>query len=235
MQAEVATTEYNFRPNSKVYNISCGSSTVPYHGSNQVPPHVFVWYQYIVPGGLLDLLCSHFHNKSSNLPKINSRLIQCHSIQDILSTMSSNNDSTPSPPDHFLCPISMVIMSHPVRTETGHIFERRAILEWIYFGKATCPMSRKPLHPSEFVLVTELQREIEEWRRAHNLVQDGDDEDSENEEEENEERPRLGSTKRAALPLQSKILPDRLRELRNKVYQRRDRRLAQFRQQSRGL
>ena len=96
-------------------------------------------------------------------------------------------------------------------------------------------MSRKPLHPSEFVLVTELQREIEEWRRAHNLVQDGDDEDSENEEEENEERPRLGSTKRAALPLQSKILPDRLRELRNKVYQRRDRRLAQFRQQSRGL
>ena len=49
-------------------------------------------------------------------------------------------------------------------------YERGAILEWIYFGKATCPLTRKKLHPGDFQENKHLQHEIEHWRRINGLM-----------------------------------------------------------------
>ena len=76
-----------------------------------------------------------------------------------------------SPPEHFLCPISLAVMKMPVRDKrTGHTFERSAILQWIYFhhgegGNATCPLTRKPLETKHLCLDLDLQREITAWKR----------------------------------------------------------------------
>lgn len=145
--------------------------------------------------------------------------------------MTESTADSPDTPDRFLCPISMVLMSHPVRTETGHVFERKAILEWCYFGKANCPMSRKPLHPSGFVRDVALEEEINLWRRKHNLpiaADEDHEEDSEEDSEEEDESIPTGKTLQQNDKMRDLLL------LRAKVLQKRDRRLANF-QQSRCL
>ena len=118
-------------------------------------------------------------------------------------------------PEHFMCPISMVIMTHPVRTETGHVFERRAIMEWIYFGKATCPLSRRPLHPSRFVIDSSLEQEIRQWRQENQVPEVDDEEDDSD----------------ADLDYTSMHV-DRLVCLRQKILQARDQRIDHLRIQA---
>ena len=125
-------------------------------------------------------------------------------------------------PEHFLCPISMTIMSHPMRTEAGHVFERRAILEWIYFGKATCPLSRKPLHPSTIKPDRALEQEIRLWKLQNNMPVENDQED----DDEDDEKPLKASV---VMPRENM---SHLLSLRTKVLQNRDRRLASFEQRS---
>ena len=73
------------------------------------------------------------------------------------------SDKSHSPPQNFICPLTLEIMSVPMQhKETKHNFERKAILEWIYFGKATCPLTRKKLHPEEFVENVALRRQIDD-------------------------------------------------------------------------
>ena len=148
--------------------------------------------------------------------------------------MTECTRDSPDTPDRFLCPISMVLMSHPVRTETGHVFERRAILEWCYFGKATCPMSRKPLHPSGFVRDVALEEEINLWRQKHNLPMAADEDHEEDYEEEDSDDDEEDEILPTGKVLQKNDQMGDLLHLRAKVLQNRDRRLASF-QQSRRL
>ena len=141
-------------------------------------------------------------------------------------------------PEHFLCPISMVVMSHPIRTETGHVFERRAIMAWMYFGKGNCPMSRKPLHPSGFVRDVQLENEIKEWRRTHSLPASEDDEHNDDDELDTQDPAKEGLILRQLLAPASGLAPEsdkmtELLQLRNKILLNRDRRLAHFQQSSR--
>jgi U-box domain len=131
---------------------------------------------------------------------------------------------TADAPDKFICPISLVVMSHPVRTNTGHVFERKAIMEWVYFGKATCPMSRKPLHPSAIKRDIVLEQEIRRWKLENNMPVDEPEETAEDEEVLEVE---------VAVPpvLHAQDNSSKLLHLRDRVLRNRERRLAAFGQQ----
>ena len=74
-------------------------------------------------------------------------------------------DTTSSLPDEFVCPITLALMKNPFRnTETGHCFEREAVMNWIYQGNTMCPLTRMALHPDKFILDTQLQRKIQKWK-----------------------------------------------------------------------
>lgn len=88
---------------------------------------------------------------------------------------SSGNDK---PPDRFLCPMTLEVMKVPMQhRETKHNYERKAIYEWIYFGKATCPLTRKKLHPDDFVENIKLRDEIKIWKTQHEVDDSDDDSD----------------------------------------------------------
>lgn len=94
--------------------------------------------------------------------------------------LDASNGSQISPPQHFICPLTLEIMSVPMQHKvTKHNFERKAIFEWIYFGKATCPLTRKKLHPEEFVEHVALRRKIDDWKAQHGWNDKGKDEDDE--------------------------------------------------------
>jgi len=82
------------------------------------------------------------------------------------------------PPSHFLCPMTLEVTKVPMEhKETKHNYERKAIFEWIYFGKATCPLTRKKLHPDDFVENVRLRKEIEFWKSKHGVGhEDSEDE-----------------------------------------------------------
>lgn len=89
------------------------------------------------------------------------------------------------PPQHFICPLTLEIMSVPMQHKvTKHNFERKAIFEWIYFGKATCPLTRKKLHPEEFVENVALRNEIDSWKTKHGLDEDSDSDGSDEDDTE---------------------------------------------------
>ena len=74
-------------------------------------------------------------------------------------------DHCTATPDHFICPLTLEVMDDPVQHKvTKHNYERGAILHWIYFGNATCPLTRQPLDPSHLDDNQELQKEIRAWR-----------------------------------------------------------------------
>ena len=76
--------------------------------------------------------------------------------------------SSSAVPKHFLCPLTLEVMRHPVQDpKIGQTYERGAILEWVYSGNATCPLTRQPLHPSDLVPNDTLKEEIGAWKEGH--------------------------------------------------------------------
>lgn len=55
------------------------------------------------------------------------------------------DDSDMEPPDELMCPISLELMTDPVSTVDGHVYERSEILEWFAQGYYTSPKTRKDL------------------------------------------------------------------------------------------
>ncbi|CAB9501927.1 U-box domain-containing protein [Seminavis robusta] len=81
--------------------------------------------------------------------------------------------SQPNPPQHFICPMTLEVMKHPYRhRQTKFNFERDSILEWMYFGNATCPLTRRRLHPDDFEENDELRQEIKEWKTREQRSED---------------------------------------------------------------
>lgn len=70
-------------------------------------------------------------------------------------------------PEHFICPLTLQVMEQPVKnTKTGHVFESIAILQWIYSGNPTCPLTRQALRPTDLVLNEPLKQEIIAWKES---------------------------------------------------------------------
>ena len=70
------------------------------------------------------------------------------------------------PPQRFHCPLSRTMMVDPVVTAEGINFERTVILEWLEVNES-CPVTGKPLLPSELITNETLRREIDLWCAIH--------------------------------------------------------------------
>lgn len=89
----------------------------------------------------------------------------------------SRSERLAGAPQRFLCPLTLQVMKHPMKQKgTKKNYERGAILEWIYFGKATCPLTRQKLHPGDFQENTMLKREIEHWKRMNDVMDNSEQE-----------------------------------------------------------
>ena len=73
-------------------------------------------------------------------------------------------DDVPVPPSKYLCPLTGTIMTDPVLSIHGTVFERRAILKWIDMGNSLCPMTGKPLSIKDLVSDKRLASVIAGWK-----------------------------------------------------------------------
>ena len=89
-------------------------------------------------------------------------------------------------PEHFICPLTMDIMIHPLTNRvTGQTFEREAINNWMYFqGKGTCPMTRKAISPSDFFENRVLSRDIQKWKEEHSIEGEDQEQDDDNDSDD---------------------------------------------------
>ena len=69
-------------------------------------------------------------------------------------------------PAHFFCAFSHNLMVHPLMNRDGINFERSAIIEWIQ-ANGTCPLSGKPLKPSQLISNKGLEQKINIWREQN--------------------------------------------------------------------
>lgn len=66
-------------------------------------------------------------------------------------------------PSRFICPITLEVMSRPLKSKSGHNFERSAIRAWLRKGYKTCPLTRLPMHEEDLVPNQELENSIQFW------------------------------------------------------------------------
>eukprot|EP01062_Namystynia_karyoxenos_P041032 TRINITY_DN2984_c0_g1_i1.p1 TRINITY_DN2984_c0_g1~~TRINITY_DN2984_c0_g1_i1.p1 ORF type:complete len:843 (+),score=266.66 TRINITY_DN2984_c0_g1_i1:74-2602(+) len=69
-------------------------------------------------------------------------------------------------PPAYLCALTHQLITDPVISPHGDVFERSAILRWLA-GTRQCPVTGKDLIPSDLLGDPRLRREIEEWRFRH--------------------------------------------------------------------
>eukprot|EP00538_Stauroneis_constricta_P006673 CAMPEP_0119552208 /NCGR_PEP_ID=MMETSP1352-20130426/5260_1 /TAXON_ID=265584 /ORGANISM="Stauroneis constricta, Strain CCMP1120" /LENGTH=412 /DNA_ID=CAMNT_0007598401 /DNA_START=375 /DNA_END=1613 /DNA_ORIENTATION=- len=80
--------------------------------------------------------------------------------------VAGNNQTmqpSPPPPAAFLCRMTGLPMKEPMMSCYGVHYERRAILDWINSGKYYCPITRKPLRPSNLISDEEMATKIRCW------------------------------------------------------------------------
>jgi U-box domain len=155
------------------------------------------------------------------------------------SASPSSKDSLsthPSPPDHFLCPISLEVMRYPVydRRTPGHVFERRAILEWMFVhGKGSNPLTRRTMAVSDLARNFQLQREITAWKEEHCpglLLDDEDssetDDDDDTDSERDFENQDCGLDGSIDCFFNDQERMSRLHDIRQRVMDQRDQRLG---------
>ena len=68
----------------------------------------------------------------------------------------------------FYCPISGELMSDPVASKYGHLYERGCIEEWVR-RRTTCPFTGKYLDRDELYPVYALKVDIAEFRRRQHM------------------------------------------------------------------
>ena len=81
-------------------------------------------------------------------------------------TFSASTTTPVKIPDHLICPITLQVMRHPLTTRNGLNFERSAILNWLQRSEF-CPLTRRPLRPSDLIRNRNLEVQIEYWRRMN--------------------------------------------------------------------
>ena len=78
------------------------------------------------------------------------------------SSSSSSSSMTDAPPE-FLCALSKQIMSDPVRSSSGVVFDRLQIVNWIQHQGHICPISGSPLSENELISMDTLKNKIQMW------------------------------------------------------------------------
>jgi hypothetical protein len=72
-------------------------------------------------------------------------------------------------PEYFFCPLTLGVMSDPLVSMHGQNFERNAILQWLYEGNSTCPITRQTLTPSMLIPNAQLRLRIRAWHFANKV------------------------------------------------------------------
>jgi U-box domain len=70
-------------------------------------------------------------------------------------------------PDEYICPITHVIMKHPLLSRYGQTYESQAILTWLIHHNDTCPITRQPLHITDLIRHRVLEYNIQRWKMLH--------------------------------------------------------------------
>ena len=81
----------------------------------------------------------------------------------LLKSVSYSTPKMEPPPNEYLCPISMDVMTDPVIGEDGYTYERKAIEEWLQTHK-TSPMTRCAMSVSSLKSNFNLRSSIERWK-----------------------------------------------------------------------
>ena len=85
-------------------------------------------------------------------------------------------------PDNMICPLTLSIMVNPMKdTVSGQSFERDDLLQWLYFGPGTNPLTRDRLYPSQLVENKKLQQEITEWKASNGIQEEPEEEEESSE------------------------------------------------------
>uniref|UniRef100_A0A7R9ZKP1 U-box domain-containing protein n=1 Tax=Craspedostauros australis TaxID=1486917 RepID=A0A7R9ZKP1_9STRA len=99
----------------------------------------------------------------------------------------NNNQNVPA---HFICPLTKKVMEEPMMSRHGVHFERAAILDWLSEGRMYCPVTHKPLRPSNLISDKSLRFIIQNWQRGQ---------DSPDQEEQAQPQPRGSSMSEAEM------------------------------------
>jgi hypothetical protein len=71
-------------------------------------------------------------------------------------------------PEEFVCPITQQLFQDPVMDCLKHTYERNAILSWIG-AHGTCPLTRRPLKPSNLIPNVLMDTRIALWKHENGL------------------------------------------------------------------
>lgn len=79
---------------------------------------------------------------------------------------SNNRPAAEIPPDmprEFLCALTQMPMTDPVKSMYGHCFERKVILDWFKNQGRICPLTGAPLSESDVTDMEDLRVRITKW------------------------------------------------------------------------
>jgi hypothetical protein len=98
-------------------------------------------------------------------PRLRTKNEKGRTVIDLLESSSSSEDEDEDN-DWMNCPITLSPLEQPIQTKYGHIYERRAIVQWIQ-RKGSCPMTSQPLTEADLRPVSEdfLSR-LKEYKRT---------------------------------------------------------------------
>jgi U-box domain len=83
-------------------------------------------------------------------------------------TVTTSDGSSFFIPSEFICPITLNPMVHPLMNKSGLNFEREAIVKWLA-SNGSCPMTRMPMKPSDFIPNRPLEARIRFWRLSNGI------------------------------------------------------------------
>lgn len=72
-------------------------------------------------------------------------------------------------PSDFVCELSHQLISDPVRSPYGHVFDAKLIHAWFKKNGSICPLTGQPLAASELVADRDLKHRITAWHVERNL------------------------------------------------------------------
>ncbi|KAL4377202.1 hypothetical protein GQ457_02G003940 [Hibiscus cannabinus] len=72
-------------------------------------------------------------------------------------------------PPHFLCPLSLELMTDPVIVASGQTYDRTSIHKWLGSGLTICPMTRQMLKHTNLIPNHTIKAMVANWCEENNL------------------------------------------------------------------
>ncbi|KAE8685351.1 U-box domain-containing protein 3 [Hibiscus syriacus] len=103
-------------------------------------------------------------NTKGKLDQINQIVDLISSIRDyMLNIEHFEPTSGISIPPHFLCPLSLELMTDPVIVASGQTYDRTSIQKWLDSGLSICPMTRQTLKHRDLIPNHTVKNMVANW------------------------------------------------------------------------